>query len=213
MKKKSSLVALIAVLGVIPLSLPAPAAAQVHIRFDLAPNPDVLACLARFPTDPSRPPTAVVRVDRGKQNDVLTVNVSNVKPGLAFDLFTVQRSRLLSNGSKDPAFTNFGLAWYQSEVQADQTGSAFVQIRTILLDKIFGFDPDAWLAPTQTLHVGFWFDDPGDASGCGFTGVTPFNEEHNAGPLAMISVPDATTALGPLCTNPNTLTVPATCNP
>ena len=29
----------------------------------------------------------------------------------------------------------------------------------------------------------------------------------------MISVPDATTGLGPLCTKPDTSTVPAHCNP
>jgi hypothetical protein len=54
-----------------------------------------------------------------------------------------------------------------------------------------------------------------NVDGCTFevTKPTPFNGEHKAGPLAMISVPDATTNLGPLCTNPNTNTTPATCNP
>ena len=40
-----------------------------------------------------------------------------------------------------------------------------------------------------------------------------FNGEHHAGPLAMISLPDATTGLGPLCSNPETSTTPARCNP
>jgi hypothetical protein len=68
--------------------------------------------------------------------------------------------------------------------------------------------------PTNTFHVGFWFNDPNDANknGCTFdvTHPTPFNGEHKAGPGAMISVPDAQTNLGPLCTQPNNN---GTCNP
>ena len=59
-----------------------------------------------------------------------------------------RRSSLLANGTADPAFTNFGLAWYQSDIQADATGHADVTIKTILLDQIFGFDPAVSLAPT-----------------------------------------------------------------
>jgi hypothetical protein len=88
-------------------------------------------------------------------------------------------------------------------------------IKTILLDRTFGFDPDAELPPTNTFHVGMWFNDPNDAEACGFdvTEPTPFNGEHRAGPLAMISLPDAETGLGPLCTDPNTSTNPPSCNP
>ncbi len=193
-------------------------AAQAEtIEFDLKPNPDVINCLAQ---DPSDPPTAHVKVTRGKANDTLTLNVKGVKPGLAFDMFTVERSRLNSEGAKDPAFTNFGLAWYQSDIEANKKGKAHVQIKTILLDQIFGLDQDVLslnaTSPAtthHTFHVGFWFNDPADASGCNFTGHTPFNGEQQAGPLAMISVPDQDTNLGPLCANPDTSTVPATCNP
>ena len=139
--------------------------------------------------------------------------LKNIMPNLAFDLFTVQRSSLLANGTADPNFKNFGLAWYQSDVQVTSGGTATVKIQTILLDQIFGFDPDVSLAPTNTFHVGFWFNDPADAAACGFTGTTPFNGDHNAGPLAMISLPDPVTNLGPLCTNPNTSTDPPSCNP
>jgi hypothetical protein len=95
------------------------------------------------------------------------------------------------------------------------TTAAHVRIKTILLDQIFGFDPDVALPPTNTFHVGFWFNNPEDAVACGFdpTKPTPFNGEHKAGPLAMISVPDATTSLGPLCTDPNNSTTPPSCNP
>ncbi len=199
--KRFWLVATIAALGV-SLVQPVISSAQEveEIHFNLVPISSILPCLARFPSDPSRPPIAEVKVVRGNTNDKLELHLRNVKPNLAFDLFTVQRSRLLANGALDPAFTNFGLAWYQSDIQADNQGTATILIRTILLDQIFGFDPDVALAPTNTFHVGFWFNDPNDAAECGFVGFTPFNGEHHAGPLAMISLPDPVTGLGPLCT-------------
>jgi len=121
-------------------------------------------------------------------------------------MFTVQNSSLNSDGAVDTSFTNFGLAWYQSDVQANGSGTAHVTIHTILVDQIFGFDAGTALAPAHTFHVGFWFNDPNDATACGFdaSNPTPFNGEQDAGPLAMISVPDATTGLGPLCLHPNT---------
>lgn len=191
------------------------AVAQVNlIEFDLHPNPKFLACLAA-PGGPT--PTAHVTVKRGTLADTLTIEANNIKPHLAFDMFTVQRSNLLFNGNLNQNFTNFGLAWYQSDLKASGLGHFKVTIKTILLDQIFGFDPDAALAPTNSFHVGFWFNDPNDANvnGCTFdvTKPTPFNGEHKAGPVAMISVPDANTNLGPLCTNPNLNTNPPSCNP
>ena len=184
-------------------------------RFDLFADPTIARCLAAFPDDPSRPPSATVTAKRGKLNDRLDIQLRNIKPGLAFDMFTVERSSLLPNGSADPNFGgSFGLAWYQSDLQANGLGHFKTTIKTILLDQIFGFDPDAALTPTNTFHVGFWFNDPNAANknGCTFdiTKPTPFNGEHKAGPVAMISVPDAQTNLGPLCTKPNNS---GTCNP
>jgi hypothetical protein len=183
-----------------------------EIEFDLHPNPKFLACL----TAPGGPtPTAHVTVKRGAFADTLTIEGNNIKPRLAFDMFTVQRSNLLPNGNPDPNFTTFGMAWYQSDLQASASGHFKTTIKTILLDQIFGFDPDVALTPTNTFHVGFWFNNPNDANvnGCTFdvSNPTPFNGEHKAGPVAMISVPDPNTNLGPLCTNPNHNT--NTCNP
>jgi hypothetical protein len=185
------------------------------ITFNLKPNPKFLSCMAQNPGDPSHQPTAIVTVTRGHLADSLLLTLANFKPHLAFSLFTVQRTNLQSNGQANPAFKNFGLAWYQSDMRVNARGTAAVRItlKSIFLDQIFGFDPAARLNPVRTLHVGFWFDDPADAAACGFTGATPFNGEHHAGPNAMISVPNAQTKLGPLCTNPNTSTHPATCNP
>jgi len=186
------------------------AAASTRSTFQLIANPPFVNCLSGKGT-----PSARVTVVKGKLNDTLTIKVRHVKPKLAFDLFTVENTPLLSDGTPNGAFAggNFGLAWYQSDIQANAAGNATVTIRTILVNQIFGFDAGTGLAPVNTFNVGFWFNDPADAADCGFTGTTPFNGEHTAGPMAMISGADVTTALGPLCLDPNTGTVPATCNP
>jgi hypothetical protein len=186
-----------------------------EISFNLLPNPAVVDCLR---ANPYEEPRAHATVIRGKQNDTLILDLDGIKPGLVFDLFTVQNSFFQANGTKDPKFTgSFGLAWYQSDIKIGKaTDDGHVQIKTILLDEIFGFDPDVRLAPTNAFHVGFWFDNPQDAAAlptCHFdpTKPTPFNGEHKAGPFAMLSVPDAKSGLGPLCTDPNNSTTPATC--
>jgi hypothetical protein len=184
-------------------------------RFKLLPNPKFAKCLAQFPDDPSRPPSAEVIVVRGDLSDELVMKATNLKPNLAFDMFTIEHSQLKADGTPDPAFTNFGLAWYQSDVEAGKDGRARVALKTILLDQIFGVDPAATLAPTGTFHLGFWFNDPRDAVPCGFDASkpTPFNGDHLAGPLAMITVPDPYTNLGPLCTKPDTSVSPPRCSP
>jgi len=185
-----------------------------EITFKLIPNPAVLDCLR---ANRYEEPRAEVTVIRGKLNDTLVLDLDGIKPGLAFDLFTVQHSPFFEGGSKDPSFTgSFGLAWYQSDIEIPKhRDESHVRIKTILLDQIFGFDPDVKLPPTNTFHVGFWFNDPQDAVACGFdaTHPTPFNGEHKAGPFAMISASDPITKLGPLCTDPTTSTTPASCNP
>ena len=208
-----------ALAGVLGLAL-ALGAARAHaadkdkIHFELVPVPKFADCLAKFPGDPSRPPRAEVTVTRGKLNDILRMQLRDIRPGLKFDLFTVEKSAFKADGSPDPDAPNRGLAWYQSDVEVGRSGTGTVEIRTILLDQIFGFDPIVALKPTNTFHVGFWFNDPNDVESCDATKpTTPFNGDHNAGPLAMISLPDAQTGLGPLCVNPDLSTFPPTCNP
>jgi hypothetical protein len=191
----------IALASVSLLAVLAPRVQAQDAQFDLTPQNKVLDC---FSAGDGTTPRARVTVTRGNLNDTLTLHAEHLKPNLGFDLFTVQNSNLLANGSPDPNFKNFGLAWYQSDLQADDNGVADVTIQTILLDQIFGFDPAVGLGPTNTFHVGFWFNNPQDAASCGFdpSKPTPFNGEHKAGPAAMISLPDARTKLGPLCTDP-----------
>jgi hypothetical protein len=200
-------------------ALPATASAQDkknEITFDLVPNPQFVNCLRN---SPNADPRAKATVIRGKDNDTLILDLEGFKSGLAFDLFTIQHSPFLSDKSPDPAFKgSFGLAWYQSDIQVGKhSDDGHVRIKTILLDQIFGFDADTGLPPTNTFHVGFWFNNPQDAAACGFPAdnpakFTPFNGEHKAGPFAMISVPDPTTQLGPLCTDPDP-SHPGSCNP
>lgn len=186
-----------------------------NIDFDLYVNPKFLSCLAAYPGDNSRFPQVHVHVDRGDLNDTLTLTGKYIKPGLDFDMFTVERSQLNASAAVDPAFHGFGLAWYQSDLEADQGGNMNATIKTILLDQIFGFDTDVSLDPRNTFHVGFWFNNPQDAVACGFDASkpTPFNGEHKAGPLAMISVPGGRSNLGPLCTDIDWSVTPARCKP
>jgi hypothetical protein len=188
-----------------------------EISFDLIPNPAVIDCLR---ADSLEEPRAKATVIRGKLNDTLILDLDGIKPGLAFDLFTVQHSPFFADGSKNPQFNgSFGLAWYQSDIEVGKhTDDGHVRIKTILLDQIFGFDADTALPPTNTFNVGFWFNNPQDAAAlptCHFdpTKPTPFNGEHKAGPFAMISGIDPVRKLGPLCTDPNDSTKPSSCNP
>jgi hypothetical protein len=217
-RKRRSLIAVIAAaLAVAAVSAVAAngASGTTKTSFDLVPNPKFVNCLAKYPADPTRPPNASVDVQKGDLNDRLTLHLHNIKPNLAFDLFTVQRSTLDAQGKPISPAPSFGLAWYQSDVQADGHGGGNVKIQTVLADQIFGVNLDeSPVNPINTFHVGFWFNDPNDAAACNFdvTKPTPFNGEHRAGPLAMISVPDATTGLGPLCLNPDA-SQPSGCNP
>jgi hypothetical protein len=215
-KRRSLTAVVLAALGVAAVSAVAAygASGTTKVSFELTPNPKFVNCLARYPGDPSRAPSASIDVQKGNLNDRLTLHLKNIKPNLAFDLFTVQRSTLDAQGKPINPAPSFGLAWYQSDVQADGHGGGSVKIQTILADQIFGVNLDeSPVNPINTFHVGFWFNDPNDAAACGFdvTKPTPFNGEHAAGPLAMISVPDATTGLGPLCLNPDA-SQPSGCN-
>jgi len=179
--------------------------AFAHINtgaFVLHPQTKFLPCFRKSST---ATPSALVILSQGPQNDTLVLELANFKPNLGLDLFTVQNTNLNPDGSPNTGFKNppgFGLAWYQSDVEVDENGQAFVTVASKFVDEIFGFDPGVALPPTHAFHAGIWFDSPSDAATCGFSGTTPFNGSQNAGPNAMITVPNASTHLGPLCLNP-----------
>jgi hypothetical protein len=185
------------------------------IRFALHPNPPFLNCLSQYRGDDRRTPQVTVTVVRGDQTDALFVRGQNIRPNLGFTLFTVERSELDAVGNIDAGFHGFGLASYEADFDSSDKGTIRTAIRTILLDQVFEFDDDAKLAPKSPFQVGFWFNDPMDAVACGFDAnkPTPFNEDHDAGPNAMISLPNAASGLGPLCTNADLSVTPAVCIP
>jgi hypothetical protein len=168
-------------------------------NFRMFPQNALINCLKRSPG--ASTPEVRVHLERHELNDTADVNLRNFKPNLDFDLFTIQHSPQTASGAPD-ANASVGLAWYQTDLHVNRHGSGHARIRTVLLDQIFGVDKDVALAPTNTFHMGFWFNNPADARSCGFTGSTPFNGEHQAGPLAFVTRPNATTNLGPLCTSP-----------
>src|SRR5215467_6573946 len=104
---KNAVVAAVAAAGLsalITVVTTQPVAAQEALQLPLAPevdmksfvlhvNPKFSACLG-VAGQPA--PTAKVTVTRGKLNDTLTINGTHFKPNLAFDMFTVERSNLLS---------------------------------------------------------------------------------------------------------------------
>ncbi|MDY7101781.1 MAG: hypothetical protein S0880_11390 [Actinomycetota bacterium] len=174
-------------------------ASETVALFELTPTAPFLACMQE---EEGVTPTALVRVSRRGDNDSMTILLRDFKPGLDVDLFTIENSPLDAYGQPDPDFDGFGLAWYQTDISVGESGNGVARINTVLLDEIFGLDDTAGLEPTNTFHVGFWFNDPADAAACGFEGSTPFNGEQEAGPLAAVSLPDAATDLGPLCLSP-----------
>src|SRR5215813_3477426 len=98
MNKRTTTVTLLA-LALAMLSAGLPAQAQLVRVFLLKPNPATLKCLQRTPTTT---PTATVIVGQGALTDDLTIVGTGIKPGLAFDLFTVQKSSLGPDGRPDP---------------------------------------------------------------------------------------------------------------
>jgi hypothetical protein len=170
-------------------------------RFAMFAQSAQLPCLRPNPYAPE--PQVTVRVNRHNLNDTADIDLRGFKPNLDFDLFTIQHSPQTATGTPD-ANPSVGMAWYQSDLHVNGDGTGHAHIRTVLLDQIFGVDKDVNLPPTNTFHMGFWFNSPADAQQCGFTGSTPFNGEHQAGPLAFVTRPDAHTNLGPLCTDPIT---------
>jgi hypothetical protein len=189
------------------VAYPMQAKAEVNsVQFEMYPVAQFVGCLAK----PGQRPKVRVTVVRGNLNDHLNIQLEGFKEGVKFDMFSIENSPQLPNGAPDPNFQKkFGLAWYQSDLEAGATS-----LKTIFLDQIFGLDDSVGLKPVNTFHMGFWFNDPKDAAPCGFdvSKPTPFNGEHKAGPLAFVTrqIIGRPAKLGPLCTKPNTQ---GTCDP
>ena len=182
--------------------------------FKLAIVPQFADCLRANSYEEPRMQGTLIH---GKQTDTLILDMDGIKPNLTLTVFSNERSFFGHDGLKDPEFHGFGLSWYQGDIiTGKHSDDGHVRIQTALSDETFGFDPDASLAPTNAYHIGLWFDDPEDAVACGFV-PNPnkpqlFNGEHNSGPLAFETIPDAN-GVGPVCphSNPGVNGQPGTC--
>jgi hypothetical protein len=198
---RSAFVTLMSVVtSALTIGYPFAAQAEVNLlQFEMYPVTQFVPCLAK----PGVQPKVRVTVSRGDLNDILSIQLEGFKPGVKFDMFSIENSPQLPNGAADPNFQKkFGLAWYQSDLESSGT-----ILKTIFLDQIFGLDDATGLPPTKTFHMGFWFNNPQDAAACGFdvSKPTPFNGENKAGPLAFVTrqITGRPAKLGPLCTKPN----------
>jgi len=72
----------------------------------LSVNNAIIPCVAA----PGQTPKVQVTVTRDALNDLMTINLQGFKPGIQFDLFTLQNTNLKSDGTKDPNFKDFGLS-------------------------------------------------------------------------------------------------------
>jgi hypothetical protein len=168
-----------------------------RIEFDMAVSAGAATCLPHARAD-------VRVVDDGTAQD-LYISAHGLPPKTGFDFFVLQVPK-----------AQFGMSWYQADVESDEYGNAFQHVRGIFSIETFtvapGSDPapvvfggpfpDASVnpptAPLQMYHLGLWFNSPTDAqnAGCPAT-VTPFNGEHNAG-IQVLNTANFADDAGPL---------------
>ena len=118
----------------------------------------------------------------------MTVSVSGLPPKTGFDFFVIQF----------PTGPNFGLSWYQGDIETNGAGKGVQHFRGRFNIETFivapgmpapapkVFDDNATTnpptPPVQIYHLGLWFNSPDDAKAAGCpANVTPFNGEHHAG--------------------------------
>ncbi len=125
--------------------------------------------------------------------EVMKVDVSGLPKKTEFDFFVLQV----------PDFP-FGLSWYQGDFETNRYGKATAKFVGRFSKETFTIAPGVAPAPVvhtsptadantnpvtrpvHQYHLGFWFNDPADATAAGCAGATtPFNGDHNAGVQAM----------------------------
>jgi hypothetical protein len=156
------------------------------LHFNLVPSPNIKACLPKAYGN--------VTVTPGELNDTMTINVSGLVPDTEYDLFIIQ----LPNKP-------FGVAWYQTDVDTDHSGSGSATVRGIFNVETFSVSTGGTttFAPTHQYHVGLWFNDPnvpfklGCEPGAKQPIVTPFNGEQHAG-IQVLNTSEFPDNAGPL---------------
>lgn len=141
-------------------------------KFSMVPSPNISGCLPHA--------SATVTIKKNSLNDKMTINATGLAPNTGYDLFVIE----LPNKP-------FGVAWYQSDLQADQYGSGSVTVQGIFNVETFsvslGDNGGITFPPTHQYHLGLWFNDPqvpfnlGCEPGQPQPVITPFNGEQHAG--------------------------------
>lgn len=148
-----------------------PPASSRPFSFALRPSsPAIVACLPHA--------SGRVTITPGSLNDTMRVSVHGMPPRTGFDLFVIQLPT-----------KPFGIAWYQTDIQANRYGNGSATVRGIFDRETFSVSlgGTTTFSPTHQFHLGLWFNNPNTPFklGCepGATSpiVTPFNGEQHAG--------------------------------
>ena len=133
-------------------------------------------------------------ITTGKLNDVMTVSLHGMPANAGFDLFVIQQPT-----------APFGVSWYQTDIQANSTGSGSATVRGVFDSQTFSVSlgGTTTFSPTHQYHLGVWFNDPnvpfslGCEPGATTPVVTPFNGEQNAG-IQVVNTAQFPVNAGPL---------------
>jgi len=146
--------------------------------------------------------SATVTIRPSGPVEIMDVSLRGLPPDTGFDFFVIQVPK-----------PNFGVAWYQGDIQTDKHGRGRAQFVGRFSVETFAFAQGSAPAPSvfpqdatinppfnpiQMYHLGLWFDSPQSAANakCPAT-QTFFNGEHNAG-LQVLNTSNFADDHGPL---------------
>jgi hypothetical protein len=180
--------AVAAAIGLTALGAPASASATASsVGFGLrASSAAITACLPNA--------SGHVTITPQGLNDRMVVSLHGMPANTGFDLFVIQQPT-----------APFGISWYQSDIQTDDSGNGTATVRGIFDSETFSVSPGGTttFAPTHQYHLGVWFNDPsvpfnlGCEPGATSPIVTPFNGEQNAG-IQVVNTAQFPVNAGPL---------------
>lgn len=154
--------------------------------FNLIPSPGISSCLPKA--------SGKVTITTGGQNDTMKVSISGMPKNVGFDLFVIQTPN-----------KPFGVAWYQSDVNAGSTGSGSATVKGVFDVETFSVSTGGTItfSPTHQYHLGLWFNNPkvpfnlGCEPGATTPVITPFNGAQHAG-IQVLNTANFPDAAGPL---------------
>ena len=102
--------------------------------------------------------TVVNRFATHADNDRLQLHATGLPPNTGFDVFLVEHSPLDAG-----PFSDFGVGWYQSDMESNGAGSATITVRGIFDKETFVLEQANPLSLVHTYNVGFWFNSPDES--------------------------------------------------